>query len=183
MIRLFVGLGLPDSVAARLAEIQNGVPGAKWVPRNNLHVTLRFVGEVDEDVAADLDAALAEVAAPAPAVVLRGLGRFGDKRGARALWIGAEPKPALLHLHDKVESACVRAGLAPEGRRFKPHVTLARFAAGRPGGARANQVVAANSDWDGGSFRPRAFTLYRSLLGRDGAHYESLRDYPLTPES
>lgn len=179
MLRLFVGLPVPDAVAARLAALQSGVPGARWVPRENLHVTLRFIGEVDEDVAADLDAALAEIDAPAPEVALRGLGRFGDRRGARALWVGVEPADALVHLHGKVESACVRAGLPPEGRRFKPHVTLARFSHGRPGGPRADAVVAANSDWDGGRFIADAVVLFRSFLGSEGAHYEALRDYPL----
>lgn len=179
MIRLFVGLGLPDAAASRIATLQNGVPGAKWVPRENLHVTLRFIGEVDEDIAADLDTALAEIQAPAPVVSLRGLGRFGDKRKVRLLWVGVDPVPALLLLRDKVEAAGLRAGLEPEGRRFKPHVTIARFASARPGGSRADEVVAANGDWDGGTFSPPAFTLYRSHLGHEGAHYEALRDYPL----
>lgn len=85
MIRLFVGLALPDAVRDRLATLQNGVPGARWVPPETFHVTLRFVGEIDEDVAADLDAELATLSAPAVPVRLRGLSRFGDKRGARAL--------------------------------------------------------------------------------------------------
>lgn len=177
MIRLFVGLALPDAVRDRLATLQNGVPGARWVPPETFHVTLRFVGEIDEDVAADLDAELATLSAPAVPVRLRGLGRFGDKRGARALWVGVEPVPELLHLHGKVESACVRAGLDAASRRYVPHVTLARF--GKPGGPRVDEVVAANGDWDGGAFVAGHVVLYRSLLGHDGATYEALAEYPL----
>jgi 2'-5' RNA ligase len=179
MIRLFIGLGIPDAVAERLSRLPGGVPDARWMARDTLHLTLRFVGEVDEGVAADLDAALAGITVPAPEVRLRGLGRFGDRRGARALWIGVEPAAALLRLRDKVETACVAVGLPPEGRRYKPHVTLARFPGARPGGPRADALVAAHGDWDGGGFVPDAFTLFRSFLGRDGAHYEALCDYPL----
>ena len=179
MIRLFVGLAVPDAVAERLATLQCGVPGARWVPRENLHVTLRFIGEVDEGVAADLDEALATVTAPSPEITVHGLGRFGDKRGVRVLWAGVKPVPALLHLQAKVESACVQAGLAPEKRRFKPHISVARFAGSHLGGPRADAVVAANIDWPGGRYDPETMTLFRSFLGHEGAHYEALREYPL----
>lgn len=177
MIRLFVGLALPADLCAVLAERQNGVPGARWVEPRNLHVTLRFIGEVDEAAAADIDARLAEVRAPAPPVVLTGLGRFGDDRRARILYVGVDPGPALIHLRDKVESACVRAGVAPERRRFKPHVTLARFS-GTPGG-RLDDVVAANTAWRPGAFTADRFVLFSSHLGHGGADYTAEREYPL----
>lgn len=180
MIRLFVGLALPEDLRAVLAGRQNGVPGARWVEPKNLHVTLRFIGEVDEHVAADIDAELAEVRAPAPVVELNGLGRFGDKRGARILHVGVEPAPALVHLRDKVESACVRAGLAPETRKFKPHVTLARFG-GFGGGGRVDDIVAANTSWRPGTFTADHFVLFSSHLGHNGADYTAERVYPLAP--
>lgn len=177
MIRLFTGLALPEGLSATLAEHQNGVPGARWVEPKNLHVTLRFIGEVDENVAADLDAELAAVkAAPVP-VALRGLGRFGDKRGARILYVGVEPDPALLHLRDKVESACVRVGLEPERRRYKPHVTLARFS--DPAGGRVDDIVAANTEWQPGAFTAEHFVLFSSHLSPNGADYTAERTYSL----
>lgn len=184
MIRLFVGLAVPEDLRATLAERQNGVPGARWVEPKNLHVTLRFIGEVDENVAADIDAHLAEVRAPAPPVGLNGLGRFGDKRGTRILYVGVEPHPALIHLRDKVESACVRAGLEPEARKFKPHVTLARFKGSGlagAGGGRIDDIVAANTAWRPGTFTPARFVLFSSHLGHGGADYTAERDYPLEP--
>lgn len=177
MIRLFVGIALPKPIRDRLAGLQNGVPGARWVEPDNLHITLRFIGEVDEDVAEDIDEHLTTIAAPAFDLSIGGLGRFGDRRGARILWVGVEPQPALVHLRDKVESACVRAGLEPDGRKYRPHVTLARFR--DPGGQRVDQVVAANTDWQAGTFRARSFILFSSHLGRSGAHYRAEAEYPL----
>jgi 2'-5' RNA ligase len=177
MIRLFVGLALPEPLRAELARRQNGVPGARWVEPKNLHITLRFIGEVDEDVAADIAAELEVITAPPAPVVLNGLGRFGDKRGARILYVGVDPDPALTHLRDKVESACVRAGLEPERRAFKPHVTLARFA--RFGSRRVDDIVAANTEWRPGAFLADSFVLFSSHLSPHGADYTAERTYLL----
>ncbi|KJS38557.1 MAG: hypothetical protein VR70_09650 [Rhodospirillaceae bacterium BRH_c57] len=177
MIRLFVGLALPEALRAALAEHQNGVPGARWVEPANLHVTLRFIGEVDENIAADIDGALAEITGPPPTVALNGLGRFGDKRGARILYVGVDPDPALVRLRDKVESACVRAGITPEKRRFMPHVTLARFS--QPAGGRLDAIVAANTTWRPGSFTADRFVLFSSHLSHTGASYTPEREYLL----
>lgn len=184
MIRLFVGLPLPEPLRAALAEHQNGVPGARWVEPADLHVTLRFIDEVDEGLAADVDEALAAVRVPAPRIALHGLGAFGDRRGTRALWVGVEPDAALSHLHDRVEAACRIAGLEPETRKFKPHITLARFSSrAAPPGARVEDIVAANTDWRPppglDAFTPDRFTLFSSHLGCAGAHYTAEREYAL----
>src|SRR5260221_13206287 len=123
MLRLFVGIALPPETKLRLSLISAGVPGARWVEPGNYHVTLRFIGEVDEGMAGDIDAALARIHAKPFDLVLTGVGQFGD----RMLWAGVEKNPALLHLRDKVESALVRLGLEPEPRRYAPHVTLPRL--------------------------------------------------------
>src|SRR5260221_6599089 len=121
MLRLFVGIALPPETKLRLSLISAGVPGARWVEPGNYHVTLRFIGEVDEGMAGDIDAALARIHAKPFDLVLTGVGQFGD----RMLWAGVEKNPALLHLRDKVESALVRLGLEPQPRRYAPHGTHA----------------------------------------------------------
>lgn len=181
MLRLFVGIALPADLRDRLARLQHGVPGAKWVAPENLHLTLRFIGEVDEDVAEDIDRQLATVRCPAFPCEVGGMGRFGGNGGARVLWVGVTPDPGLVHLRDRVEKACVRAGLEPEGRKYKPHVTLARFKGKAP--PRADEVVAANTGWRGGTFTPDHFTLYRSILGHEGPAYSVLAEYPLAAAS
>lgn len=176
MIRLFAGLALPEAVARRLALLAGGIPGARWVEARNLHITLRFVGEVEEGVAADLHDALAALRAPAFALALTGFGTFG-RASPNHLWAAADKAPGLLHLQAKVEQAVQHAGLAPEGRKYLPHVTLARFRDAPPG--RVQDFMARNSPFQAGPWPVADFVLYRSHLGRGGAEYEALAEYPL----
>src|SRR5262245_29411698 len=131
-IRLFAAIALPDPVAERLLPLMKGVPGAKWRPRENLHMTLRFFGEVAEPVADDIDAALAEVTdATAPFELrLKSAGAFGGA-DPHALWIGAAESEPLKKLATGCERAARRSGLKPEPRKFAAHVTLA-YLAGAP---------------------------------------------------
>src|SRR5258707_2427968 len=126
MLRLFVGIAFPPELKLRLSLLSTGVAGARWVDPGNLHLTLRFIGEIAEDVAADVDAALARLKARRFTLQLAGTGIFGGNR-PRALWAGVERHPDLVLLRDKVEQTLIRVGLAPEQRRFAPHVTLARL--------------------------------------------------------
>lgn len=177
MIRLFVGLALPEAVSARLALLSGGIPGARWVEARNLHVTLRFVGEVDETMAAEMDAAMAAVRAPAFALSLTGFGTFGRSK-PNHLWVAVERAAPLLHLQGRVETALARLGLVPEGRKFLPHVTLARFKESPVG--RVQDFIARNSPFQAGPWNVEHFVLFRSHLGRSGAEYEALADYPLS---
>lgn len=177
-MRIFVGVPLPDDVRGRLAGLRVGVPGARWVEAANMHVSLRFIGEVDNGAAEDIDSALAAVRAPAFEMALAGVGCFESAGKVRVVWAGVAPSAALAHLHGKVESAVVRAGLKPEGRKFKPHVTLARLKNGR--GRKIGAFVEAYNDFAAGPFAVDGFTLFRSHLHRDGAQYEALAEYPLT---
>ena len=177
MIRLFVALDFPDAVRERLAGLGGGVPGARWTDPDNLHLTLRFIGEVPDDQAADIDAALATIEAPGFDLVLDGVGIYGSARAARILWAGVERSEPLAHLQNKVESALVRCGLPAEERRFSPHVTLARLKdAPRD---RLARFLEDRALFRAGPFHVEHFTLYRSLLGKGGAVYEALREYPL----
>ena len=177
MLRLFVALDLTDEVRQRLAGLAGGVPGARWTGLESMHLTLRFIGEVPEDQAMDIDAALAEIRAPAFTLTFDGVGMFGSGRRARVLWAGVERNEALAHLQAKVESALVRCGLPAEERKFSPHITLARLK-----DAPADRIGRFLSDrglFRAGPMPVDHLTLYRSHLGNGGAVYEALREYPL----
>ena len=180
MLRLFVAVPLPEAVQERLERISFGIPGANWVARENMHITLRFLGELSNADAADIDDHLLGVRAKAFDLAIEGVGHFGSLRQTRSLWAGVARSPALQHLRDKVESAAVRAGQPPEGRKFVPHVTLARFKS-ETGHHLAN-FLAEHNLLKIGPIRIDRFTLFQSHLKRDGSVYEPLADYPLVDE-
>lgn len=171
-MRLFVALAMPEDVADRLAALMGGLDGARWVDPDDLHLTLRFAGEVDGGTAEDLAAALATLQAPAFALRLAGFGHFGSGRRLRALWAAVEPNPALALLQGRVEQAARSAGLAAEPRKFVPHVTLARFAGGAVGEEELTRWMTLNSPFAAGPFAVREAVLFESFPGRDGPHYE-----------
>ena len=178
-MRLFVAIALPEDLRARLSELQQGVPAARWVDPDNLHLTLRFIGEADGVQAHDLDAALTQVRAERLEITLTGLDRFGQGRKSRAVWAGVAPCPELDRLRRKVEQAAQAAGFAPEGRKFKPHVTLARFK-GDPG-HRLHDFLARHAAFRAAPFTAHEFVLYSSLLAQTGAIYTPEAAYPLAP--
>ncbi|PKU23470.1 RNA 2',3'-cyclic phosphodiesterase [Telmatospirillum siberiense] len=176
MIRLFVGLALPPSLRQTLAMLGGGLPGARWTPPENLHLTLRFIGEIDEAMADDIDGQLAAVRAQAFSLELGGLGTFDSGRRAHHLWIGVKRAPALTHLQEKIESAVVRGGCAPERRHFQPHVTLARLK--DPPLGRLQDFIAGHNLFQA-ELTVSRFTLFSSHLGHGDPVYRAERDYPL----
>lgn len=179
MVRLFVGIPLPDPVTGELQRVCSGLFGARWVDAAALHVTLRFIGEVDGAAAEDVHQALARLRAPAFEMAISGVGCFESGGKVHTLWAGVEKHDLLVRLRDKVEVAVTRAGLPAERRKFKPHVTLARFKNGVA--TKIGQFLERNNDLQAGPVWVDHFTLFRSHLGGQGAHYESLCDYSLSP--
>lgn len=177
-MRLFVALRPPRPVRELLLAAAHGVDGARWQADEQLHLTLRFVGEADGRTADDLCAALGSLAAEAPEVRVAGAGLF-DRRGRlEALWAGVAPREPLAALHRKADRACVAAGLPPEGRAYVPHVTLARL--GRTADPfAARDWVARHQALGSAPFRLDRLILYRSHLGGEGAAYEVLDAWPL----
>lgn len=173
MLRLFVGIALPPALKLRLSLLCVGVPEARWVDPGNFHVTLRFIGEVDEGLASDIDAALLRLSSPRFSLALAGVGQFGT----RMLWVGVEKSQPLLQLHGKVESALQRMGLPPETRRFTPHVSLARLR--QPLGPKVPAFLAANALFRAEPFDVTGFSLVASYLTKSGAIYEDQAEYPL----
>ena len=126
MPRLFIGLELPEAVRLRLSLVRGPLPGAKWIEPEDMHITLRFAGDVDNRQADELVGFLDGIAADPFELSLREVGAFGG-REPRVIWAGVEAGAGLDQLHRAIERACRAAGLEPEGRAFKPHVTLARL--------------------------------------------------------
>jgi 2'-5' RNA ligase len=178
VIRLFVGIAVPEAVAELLTPLAGGFPGARWSPPENLHITLRFAGEVAESVAEDLDSSLAAVSVPTFDVTLAGVGAFGDPLAPHTLWAGVEANEILTRLRGRCETAARRAGLKPDTRAWKPHVTLAYLSGAEP--SRVAAWTVAHSLLRIPPFRTDAFGLYSSWRSRTGPVYRLERRYPLT---
>ena len=176
-MRLFVALFPPMTVRQGLWAISAGVPGAKWVAPENLHLTLRFIGEVDGATVNDVMAALSTVKGHSFELQLAGVGQFGDRRQAHMLWAGARPSEVLMLLHARIEAALVRIGLEPERRKFHPHVTLARLR-GAPRD-RVGRFLADHGRYESPPFIADSFVLCSSHLGRVQADYRVEAEYPL----
>ena len=175
-MRLFVALAIPRGVAESLMLIQGGVPGARWQSREQLHLTLLFIGEVNgEDVDA-IDDALAGIEAPDFTVQLHGVGQFGNKQ-PHSLWAAARPNPALDHLQRKVDNAIRRVGQPQDAHKFTPHVTLARLR--HPDPDKVIEWLRYNALYASAEFEAGAFHLYSSKLTSDGSLYRLEQSYPL----
>jgi 2'-5' RNA ligase len=179
-MRLFVALELPAEVKSRLSGLSGGIPGLRWVPPENYHLTLRFIGEVDRVEAEGVDEALAGIRAPAFDLTLAGVGTFERAGKVQALWVGAERTAGLAHLAAKVETALQRVGFPPERRRFAPHVTLARGENGAgPALDKLVGFVQRHNLFREGPVRVERFTLFSSHLGREQASYTPEVEYDL----
>jgi 2'-5' RNA ligase len=177
MLRLFVGIEFPPELKLRLSLLCTGVAGAKWVDAGNLHLTLRFIGEIDEGLAADADEALARLKARRLTLQIAGTGVFGGNR-PHALWVGVERAPELAKLRDKIEQALIGIGLAPEPRKFAPHVTLARLR--DPPLDQLGGFLAAHARFRAEPLPVDHFSLIASFLTKAGPIYEDQADYPLS---
>lgn len=177
MIRLFVALPIPGSQRRRLAQICTGIDDARWLDDHNLHMTLRFIGEVPEDQGEDLATALSKLRTTPFQLRLKGVGHFGSSRGVRAVWADIEPSPELVQLRGRVDAVLQRAGLAPEHRKFHPHVTLARLRHATPD--HIAPWLAANTLFTSMPFTVKKFALFSSHLGKLGADYSMEVEYPI----
>jgi len=172
MHRLFVALELPVAMRDVLLGAMGGVAGARWQRDDQLHLTLRFIGEVDRHRATDIAAALDSVRVEPLALALAGPGSF-DRRGRiDALWVGVSPAEGVAALAQRINQALLRVGIPAEERAFVPHITVARLprGAGSISGFPARPLPAT-------VFRISGFALWQSALGSDGADYEVIERY------
>ncbi|MEZ5938732.1 MAG: RNA 2',3'-cyclic phosphodiesterase [Hyphomonadaceae bacterium] len=175
-LRLFAAVPLPQEIRARLATLQHDVPGARWRPQENMHLTLRFFGEIDEPLARELDYELGDIVAAPFELSLKGIGSFGRSEPS-VLWAGVEAPEALKRLAAACERAARAAGLQPEARIFRPHVTLAH------GRAMTDVDAAAYCERNGGfrtePFWADHFALYSSWVSKGSRRYVEEAVYPL----
>jgi RNA 2',3'-cyclic 3'-phosphodiesterase len=176
-MRLFIGLDLPWSLKQRLAVLGGGIPGARWVPAENYHMTLRFIGEVQPPCAEEIDLAMAALRGRAFSLTLAGVGTFAKGGRDTQLWVGVERSQQLDHLQSKIENALQRAGLEPERRRFTPHVTLARLDNATP--AKIAGFVQAHNLFRADPMPVDHFTLFSSQLGKEASVYTAEVEYKL----
>lgn len=177
MMRLFIGLPIPPSLSDRLAMASGGIQGARWIPRENHHVTLRFIGEVDDPTAEDVHDRLDRIRCGAVPVTVDGLGIFGPSKAPSLLFADVHRSQELMTLQRKIDRAMVGLGLGPDKRKFHPHVSLARLR--QPERGRLQRFLEANGSLYAGPFEIDRFTLYRSHLHGSGSLYQPLAEYEL----
>ena len=176
MHRLFVAIRPPEDIRDLLIDAMDDSPELRWVGDDQLHLTLRFIGEVESPLADDIALALGRVRFEPFALSAAGVGMFEQRNGG-ALWAAVRPKEPLAALGAKVERACVGAGLEPERRAFHPHITLARW--NRRSAVAAQAFIERNRALATPPFAVDKFILYKSRLSRHGAHYDEIAAYPL----
>jgi 2'-5' RNA ligase len=177
MIRLFAALSIPPEIGVALQPRQAGIEGARWRPLDTLHVTLRFFGDVREDIARDLDSELLTLSGRPFAITLEGAGSFGEGMDINAVWAGVADSPELRRLAEACEGAARRAGLKSERRAYRPHVTLAYLR--RPDPAEVGAWIQANNLLKSPPIGVDRFGLYSSHQGREGSHYRLEAEYGL----
>lgn len=180
MPRLFVAIDLQDDIKTALAGLGQGLPGVRWLRPEHLHLTIRFIGEVDAQLYTAIREGLTGQGLSPFRCRLQGVGSFPPRGKPRVIWAGVEAEAALTSLQAKVEMDLRRLGVSPEERLFVPHITLARP-------KDITQAAAANYLTVHHSFQTRPFTiqafhLYSSLLTASGAIHTLEHSYPLADD-
>jgi RNA 2',3'-cyclic 3'-phosphodiesterase len=168
MPRLFIGLEIPDDVSQTLSLLRGGLQGARWIDPENYHLTLRFIGDIDGSLANEIVSMLGRVNRRPFDIRLDGLSAFGGKK-PRAIVASVAPSPGLLELQAELERLMQRVGLDPEGRKYTPHVTLARL---RESSSRqVADYLAERGLFRSAAFRVERFVLYSSRASVGGGPY------------
>ena len=167
MYRLFVAVDVPEQVKIELASFAFGLPGAKWVPEDQFHITMHFIGEVDGGEFEDIRQTLSEVRGEEFEITLNGIGVFPPRKEPKVLWVGVDKSDELQQLRNRVGSALKRAGVELERRKFSPHLTLARLKK-TPSGKLA-MFMGGHNLYRSSVIKVKEFTLYSSVLTSKGA--------------
>ena len=176
-MRLFIAIDIPSELQQALCRLRSDIPGARWVPDNQIHLTLAFLGEVEANALEELQRNLAKISVPCFQLHFKGTGCFPDRRRPRVLWVGLDPQPLLDGLAARVRSAVLSSGISQEERPFSPHITLARFKipAPREVGAFLDKTVKHRYSL----FSVKAFVLFESCLSSSGAIHKEVRSFSL----
>ena len=175
MHRLFVAIRPPEQIREQLLDLMGGLHDLHWQNDNQLHLTLRFIGEVERPVADDIAAELERLRFERFSIALDGVGKF-EKRRHGAIWADVHPKEELKALAAKVERACQSAGIEPEQRAYRPHITLARWNGRAP---TLDRFLERHGGLTSARWEVTEFILFESRLGQGGAHYEPVERYSL----
>jgi 2'-5' RNA ligase len=179
MYRLFVAIDLPEPVKEAVAGIAGrDLAGARRVPREQLHLTLRFIGEADDAMFQTIKRALSGVSGVSFPLILKEVGHFPPGRHPRVLWVGMEESGPLRELQQEIERALIGAGIPPEERKFSPHITLARLRETPP--AKVAALEEKQHFFIAGPFPVEEFYLYSSNLTHDGAIHKREATYRLS---
>ena len=176
MHRLFVAIRPPEEVRDLLIDAMDDSPALRWVGDEQLHLTLRFIGEVERPIANEIAGALSRLHSPRFDLRVKGVGKFEQRNGG-ALWAAVDPKHPVITLAAKVERAVQLIGLEPERRAFSPHITLARW--NRRNAEAVDAFLRRNSDLHSEPFTVERFILFESKLSRHGPHYEEVAAFEL----
>lgn len=176
MVRLFTAIELPEDIKDRLLAVMGGLPKIRWQTRDQLHLTLRFIGEVEPSLAEEIRLALAGVKFTPFTLSIRGIDLFGKNRAPRMLWADIEEKEPVRQLYRRISNRLAALGIAPEERKFTPHITLGRFK--KSNGERLERYLSDNVGLAVPGFEVDGFVLFRSYTGSEGAHYEKIQGYP-----
>ena len=175
--RLFIGIRPPKEIRHRLIDLMEGLD-VRWQEDDQLHLTLRYIGEVDTVMAEDLAERLANTGMDPFTIHLQDTGVFRKKGRAHTLWVGVQPNADLEALQRRIERTCVRAGLPPETRKFHPHITIARMNSASDG---VEPFLARTAGMGLGQWEARSYILYESHLRPGGSIYERKVTYPIEP--
>jgi len=180
MKRLFVAVDLPPDVRRLVASLREDIPGARWCPEEQLHLTLSFIGDADDVLFGSIREALAGISCPSFRLALTGIGSFPPRRHPRVPRTGLTAPPGLAELKRAVDQALAAAGVEPEEREFSPHITLARLKDPADAAAAAGRFLARNASFSTGEFVVGEFRLYSSRLTPHGAIHTPELVVPLT---
>lgn len=175
MIRLFTAIHLPKEQKLSLLARMAGLPRVRWQTEDQLHLTLRFIGEVEEHQAEEIRLLLSEVSFHTFPICLSGVGKFGSRRKARMVWAGVKGVDPLKALQEKISNVLRRAGVPPDERKYTPHITLGRIKGNN--GPKLQEFLENNQDLFLPQFEVHEFHLIQSHLGSTGAHYRVIETY------
>ena len=178
MQRIFIGIPIPAFIRKQIFILQGGVPGANWVPPENYHISLRFIGEVDETKKEDIAEALENIAFPAFKISLQGIGIFTQKEDPHHLWVKPTPEEPLIKLYRKIETLLTKElSIKAETRKYTPHLTIAKLKKEKK--KKVGQFMQWHNLFKTSEFEVNEYTLFESHLTNIGPVYKALDIYEL----
>ena len=177
-MRLFVAITLPEKVKKQLGNLEKPIEGVRWQDSTQMHLTLRFIGSVDNEISEEVQKRLAKISHQSFKMDINGLGQFPERGKPRVLWAGVKEQAELMKLQEKVEEACVNSGLETEDRDYKPHITIAKVKNNKANGA-VKLFIDEYKNFSLGSIPVNEFTLFNSKLSKEGAIHIPIEKYKL----